>query len=146
MAETETEALDTTQEEAPSPNGHDDTWQTFDDNTALWQHITAEKPPEELVEVVEWKVKILCKMLDAEGRVRVEGKAYDKKMKNIDYRRALDLLVIYGCYNPTTGKRCFKEEHSAELLKHGGPTALLAMTVLCLSGMVSNDVEHAKKN
>lgn len=147
MAETETKELDAKQEaEEASRNGHDETWQTFDDESALWQHITATEPPEKLVEVPEWKVKILCKMLDADGRIKVEGKAYDKKLKNTDYRRALDLLVIYGCYNPTTGKRCFKEEHSAELLKHGGPVAILATTVLRLSGMLTNDVEQAKKN
>lgn len=141
----ETAELDTKQE-APSPNGHDEAWQTFDDDNALWQHISAKEAPEEVVEVREWNVKILCKMLDAEGRVRVEGKAWDKNLKNSDYRRALDLLVVYGCYNPTTGKRCFKEEHSAELLKRGGPTALLASTVLRLSGMLSSDMEQAKKN
>jgi hypothetical protein len=144
MTETTAE-LNTTQETA-APNGHDETWQTFDDDNALWQHIAAKEAPQEVVEIAEWNVKILCKMLDADGRVRVEGKAYDKKLKNTDYRRALDLLVIYGCYNPTTGKRCFKEDHGSELLKHGGPTAILATTVLRLSGMLAADVEHAKKN
>ena len=142
---TETAELDTTQE-TPAPNGHDEKWLSFDDNASLLKHIISKEPTEEIVPVPEWNVKILCKMLDARGRLAVETKAWDKDTKTSDYRRALDLAVVYGCYNPKTGERCFKEEHAPFLLKHGGPTARLAMTVLRLSQMFAADVEDAKKN
>lgn len=141
----ETTELDTKQE-TPGANGHDDTWLTFDDNAALLRHVLSKEPTEELVDVPEWGVRILCKMLDARGRLAVEQKAWDNSTKTSDYRRALDLAVVYGCYNPKTDKLCFKEEHAPFLLKHGGPTARLAMTVLRLSQMFATDVENAKKN
>ena len=141
----ETAELDTTQE-TPSPNGHE--WQTFDKDDALLQHISSREPLEELVEVPEWNVKILCKALDAEGRIVVEGQAYNAQTKRTNYSKVAHLFVLYGCYNPTTGNRVFSEAHK-DMLKeprNGGAVARLFITVVRLSGMLAGDVEHAKKN
>lgn len=142
----ETAELDTTQEHA-SPNGHDEKWQTFDD-AGLLKHITSKEPAEELVEVPEWNVKILCKALDAESRLQVEVEAYDAKNKRTNYSKVAHLFVLYGCYNPNTGNRVFSEAHKNMLKepKHGGAVARLFITVLRLSGMLAGDVERAKKN
>jgi len=141
----ETAELDTAQEKG-SPNGHDDTWQSFDDDDALLQHIISSEPSEELVDVAEWNVKLLCRTLDAAGRIAVEAKSYDKETKTTDYRRAFDTVVIHGCYNPQTAKPFFKEKHSSFLLAHGGPTVRLAMTILRISRMLPEDANRAKKN
>lgn len=142
----ETTELDTKQEETPSPNGHDETWKTFDSDDALLQHILSSAPSDELVDIPEWGVQLLCKGLDVQGRLAVEAKAWDKKEKTTDYRRAFDVAVIHGCYNPQTRKPFFKEEHSAFLLANGGPTARLAMVILRLSRILPGDAENAKKN
>ncbi len=141
----DTTELDTKQD-AVSPNGHDSTWLSFDDNAAMLKHILSKELGEEIVDVPEWGVRILCKTLDAQGRIAVEAKAYDKDTKTTDYRRALDLVVVYGCHNPKTDLRCFKEEHAPFLMKNGGPTSRLALTVLRLSQMLAADAANAKKN
>lgn len=137
-----TAELDTKQEEAPSKNG----WQSFDDDATLLKHILSKESAEELIEVPEWNVKLLCKTLDARGRMAVEAKAYDKATKTTDYRRAFDLVVIYGCFNPISGKRFFEEKHAAFLQANGGPTVRLAAPILRLSRMLADDAENAKKN
>jgi|SRR5581483_4284789 len=145
---TETTAELDTKQEAPSANGHDATWQTFDTDDALLAHIISKEPAEEVVEVAEWNAKILCKGLDGEGRWMVEAAAYNPKTKRTDYSKATHLIVLYGCYNPKTGNRVFSEAHK-DMLKqpqHGGAVALLAITVLRLSGMLVADTDRAKKN
>lgn len=143
----ETAELDTTQEQA-SPNGHNADWLTFDTDDALLAHIIEKKPTEEVVPVPEWNVKILCKMLDGEGRIMVEAAAWDPKTKRTNYSKASHLIVLYGCYHPTTGNRVFSKEHEGMLKQpqHGGAVALLAVTILRLSRMLGGDVEQAKKN
>ncbi|SRR6266700_310848 len=143
----ETAELDTTQETA-STNGHDDTWKMFDTDAALFQHITSKEPAEEVIEVPEWGVKILCKALDAESRIEVETLAFNKLTKAINYKKVLPEVVIYGCYNPQTGNRAFSDGHLSTLKdpRHGGAVVRLAFTILRLSGMLSADVENAKKN
>jgi hypothetical protein len=143
----ETVEFDTKQEPA-SPNGHDDAWQTFDTDDALLAHITSKEPAEELIEVPEWGVKVLCKALDAEGRIMVDTQAYNTETKRTNYSKVPHVIVMYGCYNPKTGNRVFSEGHENVLKepRHGGAVYRLAATILRLSGMVSNDVENAKKN
>lgn len=139
--------LDTTQE-APSANGHDARWKTFDDDASLLQHIISKEPLEEVVEVPDWNVRVLCKALDGEGRIMVEAAAYDAGTKKTNYSKASHLIALYGCYHPTTGNRVFSEAHK-DMLKqpqHGGAVALLAVTVLRLSGMLASDGDRAKKN
>jgi len=146
MTET-TVGLDTTQE-AAAPNGHDEAWQSFDDDGAFLQHILSKEPAEELVEVPEWNVKILCKALDAESRIEVETLAYNAETKKTNYSKVSPLVALYGCYNPNTGNRVFSESHK-DVLKapqHGGAVVRLALTILRISGMLAGDVERAKKN
>ena len=141
----ETAELDTKQE-TPSPNGHER--QSFDTDAGLLQHIISQEPVEELVDVPEWNVKILCKSLDGEGRIMVEGQAYDAITRRTNYGKVPHVIALYGCYNPNTGNRVFSEAHK-DMLKeprHGGAVARLAVTILRLSGMLSSDVERAKKN
>jgi len=142
-----TAELDTKQEAAPSPNGHDETWKSFESDDAFLQHIISKEPAEELVEVPEWGVKVLCKALYAEARIEVDALAYDAKTKRTNYAPYTHLVVMRGCYNPTTGKRVFDKTHE-EILKdprNGGAVVRLAFVILRLSGMLSNDVEQAKK-
>lgn len=140
----ETAELDTTQE-APPTNGHG--YQSFDDDQALLSHILSKKPAEQLVDVPEWGVQILCRALSAKSRVEIQLAAYDKESKRADFRKVMDLVVIAGCFNPATGKPVFTESHRAALaLADGGAIERLALTILRLSRMLSDDADSAKKN
>lgn len=143
----ETAELDTAQE-AVSSNGHDDTWQSFDDDDALLRHILSKKPAEKIVPIPEWGTEVLCRALNIEGRLEVNAKAYDKDTKTTDFRRAFYLVVLHGTYNPVTNRLFFKKEHENALMREGdgGPIQTLAMTILRLSRMISTDAEDAKKN
>lgn len=141
----ETAELDTKQESV-SPNGHDATWQSFEDDQAFLAHILSKKPAEELVEVPEWDVKILCRALNAEHRLKVQMAAYDTKTKLSDYRKHFPLVTMGGAVNPVTGKLAFTEAHRDFLEQHGGVVERLAVTILRLSRMLADDAERAKKN
>lgn len=142
----ETAELDTTQEEV-SKNGHDETWQTFDDDNAFLQHILAQKPLEELVKIPEWHVEVLCRSLNAEDRITIQLSAYDEKTKRTDFRKVFYAIVVAGCFNPTTGNRAFTDKHKETLMQHGGAIERLAMTILRLSGMLAGgEAQNAKKN
>lgn len=138
--------LDTTKE-TPSSNGHDATWQSFDDDNGLLQHILSKKPAEELVEVPEWGAKVLCRSLYANERIEVDTLAYNKETKTTNYSKVSHLVVLYGCRNPITGNRIFREEHKQALeTQDGGAIARLAITILRLSRMLNTDAGNAKKN
>lgn len=142
----ETVELDTTKE-APAPNGHDATWRSFDDDNALLQHILSKKPAEELVEVPEWGAKVLCRALYASERIEVDALAFNRETNLYYYGKVSHLIVLYGCCNPVTRNRIFKEEHKEALAtQDGGAIARLAMTILRLSHMLKSDAENAKKN
>lgn len=148
MTETTVE-LDTRKEEAPSPNGHDDAWKSFESDDAFLQHITSKEPAEELVEVPEWGVKVLCKALYADARIEVQALAHDAATSRINYAPHVHLVVLYGAYNPTTGNRTFSDAHKDMLRdpRHAGAVVRLASVILKLSRMLmGNDVEQAKKN
>jgi hypothetical protein len=57
------------------------------------------------------------------------------------------LVVMNGCYNPTTDKQTFSAKHKDLLMRtmDGGPIELLALTILRLSKMLPEDTENAKK-
>lgn len=138
--------LDTTKE-TPSSNGYDSTWQSFDDDSAFLQHILSQKPAEKLVEVPEWRAKVLCRALYADERIDIEAQAYDKETKTSNFSRLSHLIVLYGCCNPVTGNRIFREEHKQALAtQDGGAIERLAFTILRLSRMITSDAENAKKN
>jgi hypothetical protein len=141
----ETVELDTTKQ-APSPNGHDATWQTFDNDQAFLQHILSIKPAEELVEVPEWNAKVLCRALYASERIEINALAYNKETKTTNYGKFSHLVVLYGCCNPVTRNRIFKEEHKQALETQGGAIQRLAITILHLSRMLAIDADNAKKN
>lgn len=143
----ETAELDTTKEEAPSVNGHSDTYLELDDD-ALLVHILAQKPAEELVAIPEWNVKILCRALNAKSRVEVQMTAYDEAAKKTDYRRAIFEVIMAGSYNPKTGHKAFTEKHRAAIMQaqDGRPAEKLFMTIMRLSGMFASDTEKTKKN
>lgn len=143
----ETTELDT-KTETVSANGHDDTWKVFDDDQAFLSHILSRKPAEELVDVPEWEVKILCRALNAEKRIEAQIAAYDEKTKRVDYRSVFHLIVMAGCFNPTTGRKVFTSSHRDALMREqdGGVIERLGLTILRLSGMLLGDSERAKKN
>lgn len=147
--ETETKTLEIAKEDvASTANGHDEEWLTFEDDAAFLQHIVSQKPAEKIVPIPEWKTEVLCKTLNAESRIEVQVLAYDAETKMTDYRKAFHLVVIGGCYNPTTGKQTFAEKHKNLLMRQmdGGPIELLALTILRLSKMLPDDTKNAKKN
>lgn len=139
----ETAELDTTKEAPPSPNGHGES------DAAFLLHITSKEPAEELVDVPEWGVKVLCKALYAEARIKIQDLAYDPQTDRVNYAPYVHLLVLYGAYNPSTGNRVFNETHTEMLQdpRHAGAVMRLAAVILRLSLLVSsgNDVEQAKK-
>jgi hypothetical protein len=123
------------------------TSQTFNDNELL-EHILSRKPAEKLVDIPEWEVEILCRALNARNRLEVEAKAYDTTEKTSDLKRSFYLVVMYGCYNPSTGNLFFKQQHEKALMEQqdGGPVEQLALAILRLSRMLPGDAENAKKN
>ena len=156
----ETAELDTTQE-TPVPNGHDDTWLTFDDDGAFLQHISSQKPAEEIVDVPEWRVRVLCKALNAEHRIEIETLAYNAKTQKTNFFAHSHIILMYGCYNPSTGNPVFykpdddegtrkqKEATMKTLLmrkQDGGAIERLSIIILSLSRMLPNDVDRTKKN
>lgn len=148
--ETETVELDTTQEETSSTNGHmEEEWLEFDDDFTFIQHLATQKPREEIVAIAEWKTKILCRALDAKSRIAVNVVGYSSEAQNTDFRRALFEVILYGCYNPKTGHKAFRESHRAMLTEkpeHGGAVERLFMTVLRISNMLPGVTEQARKN
>lgn len=146
----ETAELDPTQEAPPSPNGHsEETWLEFDDDFAFIQHISSQKPAEEVVEVPEWKVRILCRGLTAKDRIAVQMAAYNQDDQTTDYRRAVFEVLLYGCFNPKSGHRAFRESHRSMLMErpeHGRAVERLFVIILRLSGMLPSSAEQAKKN
>lgn len=150
MPETETIELDTTQEVA-SPNGHveEEEWLEFDDDMAFVRHISEQKPAEEIVPISEWKMKVLCRALSAKDRIAVNIAAYDKDAGNTDYRRAIFEVLLYGCFNPKTGHKAFRESHRAMLTgkpEHGAAVERLFMVILRLSKLLPSTAEQARKN
>lgn len=144
---TETAELDTTQE-AASPNGHDDKWQTFTDDQALLAYILAKKPAEEVIEIPEWGVRVLCRGMNAETRIKIQVAAFDEKSKRTDYRNVFAQIIMAGCFNPTTQHKIFTESHRDLLMRQvdGGAIERLALAILRLSGMLATDAERARKN
>lgn len=138
----ETAELDTKKEEAPSPNG-------FESDEAFLQHIISKEPAEDIVEVPEWGVKVLCKALYADARIEVQSLAHDSATSRMNYAPHVHLIVLYGAYNPATGNRTFSDAHKEMLQdpRHAGAVVRLASVILRISGMLlGNDVENAKKN
>lgn len=150
-----TAELDTTKEEHPGANGHsEETGLRFDD-FAFTKHIASIKPVEELVAVPEWQgLEVLCKPLPPADRLVVHSIAYDKETGITDYKRAEFEVLLGGCYNPTTGKKAFRESHRAMLMGrpekgevgHGAAVERLYFTIMRISKMFVNQQEQAKKN
>lgn len=147
--DTETVELDTKQEKAPSANGKtDEKWLEFDDDLAFIQHISAVEPVQELVEVPEWHMKVLCKALAAPDRFAIHALAYDAETKITDYKKALFEVLLAGCFNPKSGHKAFRESHKAMLMQpqHGAAVERLYLTIMRISKMFVSQQESAKKN
>lgn len=147
MAEITTTELDTSKEKV-SPNGHDEHWREFTDDMALLNFILGKKPAEELMPVDEWGVKILCRALNAESRIKIQIAAYNEETKRTDYRTVFPTIILAGCYNPKTGGKIFTESSLDKLMREqdGAPIERLGLAILRLSGMLSTDGERARKN
>lgn len=128
-------------------NGHIE-WKTFNDDQALLQYILTKKPAEELIEIPEWGIKILCKAMNAETRIKIQIAAYDEKTKRTDYRNVFAMIVMAGCFNPATNHKIFTESHKDVLMKQqdGAVVEKLSLAILRLSGMLSSDSERTRKN
>ena len=139
----DTTELDTTTAETPK-NG----WQSFDDDQAFLRHILAQKPAEEIVEIPEWHVKVLCRALNAETRIKIQVAAYDERSKRTDYRNVFAMIVLAGCFNPTTQHKVFTESHRDSLMKQqdGGAVERIALAILRISSMIGTESSNIKKN
>lgn len=120
------------------------TFQSFDSDDAFIGHLLSQKPPEELVEVPEWQVTVLCKSLDAATHYAIQQKALDEKSRKYDYSKVLYEFLMAGCYNPVTGGKIFSESQRAKVMRHSAAVQRLAGTVLRLSSGVQQD--SIKKN
>jgi hypothetical protein len=148
---TEMVELDTTKEEA-SPNGHNK-WQTYDDDQALLNHIFSKKPAEKLISVPEWEIEVLCRALNSKDRITIQKASYNETTKFTNYRDAFVLIVMAGCYNPTTGHKIFTASHRAMLEENpdGAIVEELAMQILHLSKLLfptsgQSQTEQTRKN
>jgi hypothetical protein len=141
---TETTELDTKKEDV-SLNG---ARKSFDDDQALLKYISSKKPAEELVDIPEWDVELLCKALNSDMRIKVQIAAQDAKTETVDYRRVFVMIVIAGCYNPSTKKHVFTESSRAMLAQEqdGAAVEHLALVILRLSCMLKKESEQIKKN
>ena len=112
------------------------------DDYSLYQAILNKKPPEQLVDLPEWGVQILCKALPAAHRVRIQLAALDQVTQIIDYSKHFYEVVCHGCYNPETGSPVFKPEQEKLFMEsgdiNGTPIESLALTVLRLSKLIKN--------
>lgn len=151
MPETTAE-LDSKQEDQPSPNGKVENattdWLELDD-FAFIQQISAVEPVEELVEVPEWKMKVLCKALPATERFAIHGLAYDSQTRITDYKKAMFEILLACCFNPKTGHKAFRESHRNMLMhdpRHGVAVERLYLTIMRISRMFFSMQESTKKN
>ena len=118
------------------------------DDYSLYQAILNKKPPEQLLDIPEWGVQILCKALPAAHRVRLQIVALDKATQTINYSKHFYEIVCHGCRNPETGQPIFKPEQESLFMESGDidsvPIEKLALTVLRLSRLISGeDVKNA---
>ena len=77
--------------------------------------------------------------------------AWDAETKMTDFRKpeVFAEIVLTGCYNPKTNGHFFTESRRKALMsesKYGRVVELLALTVLRISGMITNDADRTKKN
>ena len=141
-----TAELDAAEVAVSSPAAND--YLEFDDDQAFLTHIVSQRPPEEVVVIPEWNIKILCKALNAKSRLEAQIAAYDEQSKKTDYRRAIYEVIMAGCFNPKTGHKAFRESHRAVIMQDqdGRAAEKLFMTIMRLSGMFASDAEKTKKN
>lgn len=115
------------------------------DDYSLYQAILNKKPPEQLVDIPEWGVQILCKALPAAHRIRLQIVSLDQTSQMYDYSKHFFQIVCYGCYNPETGKSIFKPEQESLFMESGDidgtPLEVLALTVLRLSKLIKGPNE-----
>src|SRR5487761_987522 len=110
-----TAELDAAEVAVSSPAAND--YLEFDDDQAFLTHIVSQRPPEEVVVIPEWNIKILCKALNAKSRLEAQIAAYDEQSKKTDYRRAIYEVIMAGCFNPKTGHKAFRESHRAVIMQ-----------------------------
>src|SRR5579864_7072546 len=148
LAMIDTTLLDTTQE-ATSPNGSIE-WLEPEDESAMRQLIfQAEDRPEELVEVPEWRLRVLVRGMTGTQRVIYETMPRDESTNRVNLRTAYAEAVIMCCYFPKNKeKQVFKLVDRDELMnrKSGDVIGRLATKALELSGMLPRQAEAAAKN
>jgi hypothetical protein len=113
------------------------------DDYSLYQAILNKKPPEQVVDVPEWGVQILCKALPAARRVSLQLKCLNQETNKIDYFQHFYEVVCHGCRNPETGNLIFKPEQESLYMESGDidgtPIERLALKVLRLSKLIDGD-------
>ena len=118
------------------------------DDYSLYQAIMNKKPPEQLLDLPEWGVQILCKALPAAHRVRIQLEALDQEKQIYDYSEHFYDAACHGCYNPETGNLIFKPEQESLFMTSGDidgtPIEQLGLTVLSLSKLIKVKGEAAK--
>lgn len=105
-----------------------------------------------LVEVPEWKTKVLLKPLSgierAEYLTMLDGLREQFSQSEEFYKRLFFETLRLGCLHPKTKKRIFKPADREELLKtrNGGTIETLVMMIQKISNLDGSVRENAKKN
>lgn len=146
-----TAEIDPSQEETASPDGHEQIdWLDSQDEQQLRQFILqANDRPGELVEVREWRVKLLVRAMSGSQRALYEAMPRDTKTGRFrDLRHVYFEVMRMCCVHPRTHKPVFQAADKDTVMdeKNGTVVDLLVGKALRLSGLLPSQVERTRKN
>ena len=122
-------------------NGHDTEWLEAQDAEQMRQFILqATDRPEELVEVPEWRVKVLVRAMSGSQRVLYEALPRDEKTRFFKDMRQMGFEVIrMCCVHPGTHKAIFQVADKDTVMdeKNGTVIDFLVGKALRLSGLLA---------
>ena len=103
--------------------------------------------PEEVVDVPEWKTKILVRGMNGKGRATFLRRTSDPNTGQVSYENFYPELVIATAFDPDTREQVF-EPADRDMLNSKSGIALnrVAEVAQRLSGLGGDDVEEAKKD
>lgn len=123
-------------------------YQEFETSDLLRAHIfNVSDILEEIVDVPEWKCRILVKALTAQERARILKAAGTAIPGQTDLEKLYPDMVISSCFHATSRKPIFKPSDRAALNgKLSGIVERLAMVCIRLSGLDKAAQEQIRKN
>ena len=131
-------------------NGNDTEWLEAQDAEQLRQFILQSGDrPEELVEVPEWRVKVLVRAMSASQRVLYEALPRDQKTGRFkDPRHVYFEVIRMCCVHPRTHKPVLQVADKDTVMdeKNGAIIDLLVGKALRLSELLPSQRESIRKN